>query len=55
MKIKLPNTISGWCMWLFFLCYATRTFVKVNIVSTVAPILEGLFAIGYLIAVFFGK
>jgi hypothetical protein len=27
MNISLPKTISGWCMWLFFLFVGLGTFV----------------------------
>ncbi len=27
MNISLPKTISGWCMWLFFLCTGLAAFV----------------------------
>lgn len=53
--MKLPNTLSAWCMWLYFLCVATRTFVKVGAVATVAPILEGIFALGYIVFTLIGK
>jgi hypothetical protein len=29
MKISMPQTISGWCMWLFFLCYGLGMFVPI--------------------------
>jgi hypothetical protein len=53
--MKLPKTLSSWCMWLYFLCVATRTFVKVDTVATVAPILEGIFAIGYFVFTLIGR
>lgn len=27
MNISFPKTISGWCMWLFFLCFGLAVLV----------------------------
>jgi len=43
MKIVMPQTISGWCMWLFFLCTGLGMFV--GILATVAPWLALAYAI----------
>jgi len=29
MKMSMPKSISGWCMWLFFLCTGLAPFVAV--------------------------
>ncbi len=43
MKVSLPKTISGWCMWLFFLCIGLATFIPV--LGTVAPWLALAYAV----------
>ena len=48
MKISLPKNISGWCMWLFFLCFGLSGFV--GVLGTVAPWL----ALAYAIFAFIG-
>ena len=40
MKMSLPQTISGWCMWLFFLFVGLGMFVP--ILATLAPWLASL-------------
>ena len=48
MNISLPKTISGWCMWLFFLCVGLGMFVSV--LGTIAPWL----ALAYAVTSFIG-
>ena len=48
MKMNMPSNISGWCMWLFFLC--TGLGMWVGILATVAPWL----ALAYAIFAFIG-
>lgn len=43
MNISLPKTISGWCMWLFFLCFGLAPFVA--ILGTLAPWLALAYAV----------
>ncbi len=43
MKISMPKTISGWCMWLFFLFIGLAPFVA--ILGTLAPWLALAYAI----------
>jgi hypothetical protein len=50
MKMSLPKTISGWCMWLFFLWFGIGSFVALPMY---APIV-GLLALGYAVLSFFG-
>jgi len=48
MKISMPQTISGWCMWLFFLFFGLGMFVP--LLATLAPWL----ALAYAVLSFFG-
>jgi len=48
MKVSLPKTISGWCMWLFFLFVGLAPFVA--ILGTLAPWL----ALAYAVFAFIG-
>ena len=41
MKVTLPKTISGWCMWLFFLWFGLAAFI---------PALAGLGMVGAILA-----
>jgi len=43
MKISMPQTISGWCMWLFFLFVGLGMFVPV--LATIAPWLALAYAV----------
>jgi hypothetical protein len=43
MKISMPQTISGWCMWLFFLFVGVGMFVP--ILATLAPWLALAYAV----------
>jgi hypothetical protein len=43
MKVNMPSSISGWCMWLFFLCFGLAPFVAV--LGTIAPWLALAYAV----------
>jgi hypothetical protein len=43
MNVALPKTVSGWCMWLFFLCFGLAAFVP--ILGTIAPWLALAYAV----------
>jgi hypothetical protein len=43
MRINMPATISGWCMWLFFLFFGLGMFVPVLL--TIAPWLALAYAV----------
>jgi len=43
MKISMPQTISGWCMWLFFLFFGLGMFIP--ILATLAPWLALAYAV----------
>ena len=43
MKMSMPKTISGWCMWLFFLFVGLGMFVPVF--ATLAPWLALAYAV----------
>ena len=43
MNISMPKTISGWCMWLFFLVVGIGAFVPS--VAVLAPFLALAYAI----------
>ena len=50
MNISLPKTISGWCMWLFFLFTGLGTIVSaLGILLTIAPWLALAYAVFALI------
>jgi len=48
MKMSMPTTISGWCMWLFFLCTGLSPFV--GALAVAVPWL----ALAYAVLSFFG-
>jgi uncharacterized membrane protein len=50
MKISMPTTISGWCMWLFFLWFGLGAFVALPVY---VPI-YGILALGYAVFAFIG-
>ena len=52
--MSLPKTISGWCMWLFFLFVGLAAFVPM-FAGGFFPMLTGAFALIYAIAALFGK
>jgi hypothetical protein len=50
MKMMLPKTISGWCMWLFFLWAGIGAFVALPM----AGVVSGVLALGYAVFAFIG-
>jgi hypothetical protein len=54
--MTLPKTISGWCMWLFFLLTGLVA-VLPGVFASMAfmPMLIGILALVYAIAVLFGQ
>jgi hypothetical protein len=51
MKMTMPKTISGWCMWLFFLCFGLGTIVSaLSVLLVIAPWL----ALAYAVFAFIG-
>jgi hypothetical protein len=54
-----PKTISGWCMWLFFLVFGLASllgwFGVTFLEGHVASVLEGIFALGYAIFALMGR
>jgi len=54
--MMMPKTISGWCMWLFFLLTGLVAVLPSVFASmTFMPMLIGLLALVYAIAALFGK
>jgi len=49
--MKMPSTISGWCMFLFFLWFGIGSFVALPAYGVVA----GILALGYAVLSFFGQ
>ncbi len=49
--MKLPATISGWCMWLYFLWVGIGAFVGLPMFETIA----GILALGYAIFALIGR
>ena len=47
MKVTTPKTISGWCLWLFFLVYGLTIIPAVGglIPAFVAPLLALAYAV----------
>ena len=50
MKMSMPKTISGWCMWLFFLWFGLGAFVALPM----ATVIGGILALGYAVFAFIG-
>lgn len=50
MKMNLPKTISGWCMWLFFLWFGIGAFIALPLYTVIA----GILALGYAVFAFLG-
>ena len=48
MKIAMPKTISGWCMWLYFL-FVGLGFLGIGILATLTPWLALAYAVFALI------
>jgi len=51
MNISLPKTISGWCMWLFFLCFGLGYFLST---MTFFGMLAAVFALAYAVFALIG-
>ncbi|MBI5839888.1 MAG: hypothetical protein HZB19_07275 [Chloroflexi bacterium] len=55
----MPTTISGWCMWLFFLWFGLAYVLQAVgvgfLMASPFPLLGGLFALGYAVFALFGK
>jgi hypothetical protein len=51
--MKIPKTISTWCMILFFL-FAGLTYFGVSVGGSVWGILTGIFALGAAVFLFLG-
>ncbi|MEP0804533.1 MAG: hypothetical protein HRF47_03545 [Chloroflexota bacterium] len=49
--MKLPSTISSWCMWLFFLWFGIGAFVSLPMSGQIA----GILALGYAVFAFLGR
>jgi uncharacterized membrane protein len=49
MKVALPKTISGWCMWLFFLWFGITAFVALPMAAPISGILALAYAVFALI------
>lgn len=43
--MKLPTTISGWCMWLYFLWVGVGAFVALPMAATIAGVLALAYAV----------
>ncbi|MEW5939509.1 MAG: hypothetical protein AB1750_07600 [Chloroflexota bacterium] len=54
MNVTLPKTISGWCMWLFFLWFGVGT-IWTGIPDAAFDYGTGILAIAYAVFAFFGK
>ena len=49
--MKLPTTISGWCMWLYFLWVGVGAFVGLPMAVPIA----GILALGYAVFALIGR
>lgn len=49
--MSLPKTISGWCLWLFFLWFGIGAFVALPMDAVIG----GILALGYAIFSLLGK
>jgi hypothetical protein len=49
--MKMPSSISGWCMLLFFLWFGLSQFVTLP----AAGVVTGILALGYAVLSFIGK
>ena len=49
--MMMPKTISGWCMWLFFLLYGVFAFVSFGYSAWIL----GVLALGYAVFALLGK
>jgi uncharacterized membrane protein len=50
MNITMPKTISGWCLWLFFLWYGIGAFVALPMALPIG----GILALAYAVFSFIG-
>ncbi len=50
MKVTLPKTISGWCLWLFFLWFGIGAFVSLPLFG----VISGILALAYAVFAFLG-
>jgi hypothetical protein len=50
-EMKLPTTISGWCMWLFFLWFGLGAFVTLPMAAQIG----GILALGYAVFALLGR
>lgn len=53
--MSFPKTISGWCLWLFFLLYGLGAFISALPALSFWGWLLGGLALVYAIAALFGK
>lgn len=57
--MMFPKTISGWCMWLFFLwfglAYVLNYFGISALMGGIFALLGGIFALGYAVFALLGK
>jgi hypothetical protein len=57
--MMMPKTISGWCMWLFFLwfglAYVLNFFGIAFLMNSPFPLIGGLLALGYAVFALIGK
>ena len=51
MNISLPKTISGWCMWLFFLWFGIGS---LRVPLPLFGLITGILALGYAVFSFLG-
>ena len=49
--MNLPSTISGWCLWLYFLWVGIGAFVALPMAAVVA----GILALGYAVFTLLGR
>lgn len=52
--MMMPKTISGWCMWLFFLWFGLAAFVPM-LAGGVFAMIGGALALGYAVFALLGK
>ena len=50
----MPKTISGWCLWLFFLWFGLAAFIPF-FAGGFFPMLAGILALGYAVFALFGR
>jgi len=49
--MKMPTTISGWCMWLYFLWVGVGAFVALPMAAPIG----GVLALGYAVFALLGR